>query len=57
MSANGNTDWRELCRAASTEMDFERLMELIAQIDEALSSKDEKRTVPGVMVKTPGGLT
>ena len=42
MSANGNTDGRELCRAASTEMDPNRLMELIAQINEALMPEGEE---------------
>ncbi len=35
-------DWRELSEAASKERDPNRLMELIAQLNEALKQREER---------------
>ena len=34
-----NTEWRELCKAASQEQDPEKLLDLIRQINHALSQQ------------------
>ncbi len=36
-------DWRELCKAAASELDPEKLMDLIAQLTRALDERDKKR--------------
>ena len=36
-------DWRELCKAAANEMDPERLLDLIVEINKALDERDQKR--------------
>jgi hypothetical protein len=36
-------DWRELCKAASRELDPAKLMELIAELNKALDERDKKR--------------
>ena len=38
-----HTDWRDLARAASEEMDPDRLMELVEQLNQAL---DDRCLVP-----------
>lgn len=36
-------DWRELCKEAATEMDPEKLMDLISSITKALDERDRRR--------------
>jgi len=36
-------DWRELCKAAATELDPAKLMNLVAEINRALDERDQKR--------------
>jgi hypothetical protein len=42
-SEPGGKDWRELCMAAATEMDPEKLLELVGQITKALDDRDEQK--------------
>jgi len=42
MAANGQAGWQDLCRAASTEKDPEKLLHLVSQIN-SLLLKDEKK--------------
>jgi len=42
MAANGQEGWQDLCRAASTERDPEKLLHLVSQIN-SLLLKDEKK--------------
>lgn len=35
-------DWRELCQAAASEQDPNKLMKLVAEIIKALDSRDKK---------------
>ena len=37
-------DWRQLAEAASTEMDSQRLMQLIEQLTEALDESRQRKT-------------
>jgi hypothetical protein len=39
MAAQGMGDWRELCKAASQEHDPEKLLDLIREINRALSQQ------------------
>jgi hypothetical protein len=39
MAVNGTSDWRELCKAASHEQDPRKLLDLIRQINRALSQE------------------
>jgi len=39
-------DWRELCMAAATEMDPEKLLDLVGQINKALDDRDEQKRKP-----------
>jgi hypothetical protein len=36
-------DWRELCKAAASELDPAKLMKLIAELNTALDERDERR--------------
>jgi hypothetical protein len=36
-------DWRELCKAASKELDPAKLMDLIAELNRALDERDKRR--------------
>ncbi len=36
-------DWRDLCAEAATEMDPEKLMDLVSSITKALDERDERR--------------
>jgi hypothetical protein len=38
-----DVDWRELCERASKEMDPEKLMELVRQVNDALEERDRWR--------------
>jgi len=42
MAAKGQDAWQDLCRAASTERDPEKLLHLVSQIN-SLLLKDEKK--------------
>jgi len=50
MNQNGpqdeDKDWRDLCMAAATEMDPEKLLELVGQITKALDDRDEQKRKP-----------
>jgi hypothetical protein len=35
--------WRELCKAAASELDPTKLMELIAELNTALDERDDRR--------------
>ncbi len=39
MAVNGTQDWRDLCKAASHEQDPKKLLDLIRQINLALSQE------------------
>ena len=39
-------DWRELCKAAATELDPAKLMNLIAELTKALDERSKKRKLP-----------
>jgi hypothetical protein len=41
MASQGQNAWQDLCRAASTEKDSEKLLHLVSQINSLLS--DEKK--------------
>jgi hypothetical protein len=36
-------DWRELCKAAATELDPAKLMKLVSEINTALDERDQRR--------------
>lgn len=38
-------DWRELCKAAASELDPNNLMALFAEITLALDERDQKRNI------------
>jgi hypothetical protein len=46
MASKGQDAWRDLCRAASTEKDPEKLLHLVSQIN-SLLLKDEKKRATG----------
>lgn len=43
MSQTGPKDWRELCRKAAEELDPDKLMDLIVEINKALDEQSKKR--------------
>lgn len=43
MTAKTPRDWRELCRKASEEMDPDKLMDLVVEINQALDEHIKKR--------------
>ena len=43
MSDNTPKDWRELCRRAAQELDPEKLLDLIVQINKALDERAKKQ--------------
>jgi hypothetical protein len=43
MSRNNPKDWRELCRKAQEELDPDKLMDLIVEINKALDEHDKKQ--------------
>jgi hypothetical protein len=43
MSQTGPKDWRELCRKASEELDPDKLMDLIVEINKALDEQSKRR--------------
>lgn len=48
-------DWRELCQAAATEEDPDKLMELIDEIDKALGELYRRPEFTVENKKNPGG--
>ena len=46
MDQDGKNDWRELCRKAASELDPEKLMQLIAELTKALDERDKNRKSP-----------
>ena len=38
-------DWRELCKAAANELDPNKLMALVAEINWALDERDKNRNI------------
>ena len=50
MNPKTSKDWRELCRRAAEEMDPDRLMDLVVEINEALDDhlKKRKETVENI---------
>jgi hypothetical protein len=59
MDQDRTKDWRELCKAAASELDPAKLMNLIAELTRALDERDQKgRTTTGenrVNVNKDGG--
>jgi hypothetical protein len=53
MAESNQTDWRELCAAAATEADSERLADLVDQIIKALDERGELFTSPKQFDKIP----
>ncbi len=43
MERERTKDWRELCKAAATELDPTKLMDLITELTKALDERDKKR--------------
>jgi len=43
MDQNRPKDWRELCKAAATELDPAKLMNLVTEINRVLDERDQKR--------------
>jgi hypothetical protein len=43
MSHKGPKDWREICRQAAEEVDPEKLMDLIVELNRALDEHNKKR--------------
>ena len=49
MDQKRSKDWRELCKAVANELDPAKLMDLIAELTEALDERDKKlREIPRV---------
>ena len=48
-------DWRELCKAAATEEDPDKLMELVDEINKALAERHRKPEFAVQDKKTCGG--
>ena len=46
MDQDGKNNWRELCRKAASELDPEKLMQLIAELTKALDERDKDRKGP-----------
>ena len=46
MDQERKNDWRELCRAAASELDPEKLMQLIAELTKALEARNQDRKIP-----------
>ena len=47
-------DWRELCKAAASELDPKKLMALIGEITRALDERDERRNIASENQKMAG---
>ena len=43
MDQHQTKDWRELCKAAASEPDPNKLMALVAEITKALDERDDRR--------------
>lgn len=43
MGQDCRKDWREICKAAATELDPAKLMRLIAELTRALEERDQNR--------------
>lgn len=43
MDRDRDKDWRELCKAAATELDPNKLMTLVAEINKALDKRNGTR--------------
>lgn len=43
MAADQPKDWRKLCEAVTNEMDPDRFMELVVELNNALDEKDRRR--------------
>jgi hypothetical protein len=43
MDQDRSNDWRTLCKAAATELDPIKLMDLVSEIIASLDERDEKR--------------
>jgi len=54
MAVPARSTWQDLCQAASTEEDSEKLLQLVSEIDSILV-RDEKK--PSATVSTPGVKT
>ena len=46
MDQDRKNDWRELCRAVASELDPEKLMQLITELTRALDERDKNRKSP-----------
>jgi hypothetical protein len=46
MDQDDRNNWRELCRKAASELDPEKLMQLIAELTKALDERDKDRKSP-----------
>ena len=46
MDQEHKKDWREICKAAASELDPEKLMHLIAELTSALDERDKNRKIP-----------
>lgn len=45
MNQDGPNRWMELCKAAESELDPKKLMDLISEIIRALDERDEKQRI------------
>jgi hypothetical protein len=51
MNQNRNENWRELCKAAANEVDPNKLMDLITELNKALEERDGRRTTPAEAIE------
>jgi len=49
MFSEDESDWRQLCKQAATETDFNRLLELTAEIVKLLDQQRERSMQVGLM--------
>lgn len=57
MDQDQNEHWQELCKAAATELDSVKLMDLITKLNVALEKRDQDRrnnAVGGLKPQTSG---
>jgi len=49
---NGLEDWRVLCEMASKEMDSDKLLELVAKINDALDNHNQRSKYGKIEIET-----
>jgi hypothetical protein len=51
-NANGSEDWRVLCEMASKEMDSDKLLDLVAKINDALDNHNQRSKYGKIAIET-----